>query len=116
MLPVIQRLTDLPAALAAEQINVLAEGTRFKFQHILSGDCVSPPGFWYDQTESEWAILLSGRAELEFSDNGFATSRLLLHAGDAILIPAHLKHRIVSSNAAVWLALHCAAMDRSAAG
>lgn len=100
-LPTVLRLSALPATLDAEQMTQLAAGRRFRLEHILSGDHASAPGFWYDQAEDEWAILLSGRAVLEFE-----AGELELGAGDAVLIPAHLRHRVARSENAVWLALH----------
>jgi cupin 2 domain-containing protein len=100
-LPTVLRLSALPAALGAEQITQLAAGPRFRLEHILSGDHASPPDLWYDQAGDEWAVLLSGRAVLEFDEGA-----LELGAGDAVLIPAHRRHRVATSEQAVWLALH----------
>ena len=97
----IVRLGEVPAVLAAEQIETLASGSRFRLEHILSGGHASPPEFWYDQPEGEWAILLAGSAVLEFEEGVVA-----MQAGDAVLISAHRKHRVASSAQAVWLALH----------
>jgi len=81
----------------------LAEGASFRFERILSRGAASPPGLWYDQERSEWVALLAGRATLELEDG----ERLALVAGDAIVIPAHLRHRVESASGdAVWLALH----------
>ena len=100
-LPPVKHLSALSVNLAGEQIKVLGAGSSFRFEHILSSDHVSPMGFWYDQDTDEWAILLSGSAELEFEEG-----RVRLSAGDAVLIPAHLRHRVARSLGAVWLALH----------
>lgn len=100
-LPQVVRLGDIPAELAAEQTATLAVGTQFHLEHIVSGPHASPPEFWYDQAQAEWAILLAGDAELEFEDGV-----VKMKAGDGLLIPAHLRHRVASSSDAVWLALH----------
>ena len=100
-LPLVNRLSDLPASLSVEQTKVLSAGSLFRLEHILSGGHNSPIDFWYDQDTEEWAILLSGSAELEFEEG-----RLALDAGDAVLIPAHCRHRVVRSTQAVWLALY----------
>ena len=100
-LPFVHRLNALPASLSAEHIKVLGSGSAFRLEHILSGDHASPIDFWYDQDEDEWVIVLSGSAELEFEEGS-----LVLGAGDAVLIPAHRKHRVTRSTQAVWLALH----------
>jgi len=66
----------------------------------------SPPGFWYDQPWAEWVLVLAGSAGLRFE--GEAGVRVL-SAGDYVLIPAHLKHRVEwtdQDQATVWLAIH----------
>ncbi len=100
-LPTVVPLHALPAALLAEQTRLLASGAQFRLEHILSAEHASATGFWYDQAQAEWVVLLAGSATLEFEDG-----MLTLAAGDALLIPAHLKHRVARSQAAVWLALH----------
>jgi cupin 2 domain-containing protein len=75
-----------------------------RLERIVSYGHNSAPGFWYDQEESEWVILLSGSAEIEFANGKIAN----LHAGDYLLIPAHTKHRVKSTSKkekSVWLAL-----------
>ena len=79
-------------------------------QRIVSVGQVSPPGFWYDQDEHEWVMLLLGSAQLEFEDG----ARVELEAGDSLLIPAHRLHRVSRTSVepvAVWLAVFCAAAD-----
>lgn len=86
-----------------EEFRPLLEGKTFRLEHIVShGEC-SPPGFWYDQDEEEWVTLLRGEATLAYADGALQS----LRPGDAVLIPAHRKHRVESvSSDAVWLALH----------
>ena len=100
-LPTVVPLCSLPAQLPAEQINILTSGSRFRLEHILSAAHTSAADFWYDQAQAEWAILLAGHAALEFE-----AGVIELRAGDALLIPAHKKHRVARSSDAVWLALH----------
>ncbi|MGI5892462.1 MAG: cupin domain-containing protein, partial [Bacillota bacterium] len=59
-------------------------------ERIISCGQISPPGFWYDQDEDEWVLLVQGSARLSLSDG----SNICLRAGQHILIPAHQKHRI----------------------
>jgi cupin 2 domain-containing protein len=73
-------------------------------ERIVSDGHCSPPGFWYDQEDSEWFILLSGKAEIEFA-NGEINK---LQPGDNQLIPAHQRHRVKSTDSeqkSIWLAL-----------
>lgn len=69
---------------------------------LVSFGTPSPPGFWYDQPDAEWVMLLRGNATLRFEEGD-----LELVAGDSFVIPPHLRHRVEQvSGDAVWLALH----------
>jgi cupin 2 domain-containing protein len=58
----------------------------------------------YDQTQDEWVVLLSGQARLEI-----AGEAIELGAGDYLSLPAHTRHRVVSTSAgAIWLAVQVA--------
>ncbi|MBZ0269048.1 cupin domain-containing protein, partial [bacterium] len=62
------------------------------------------PGFWYDQDEDEWVVLLSGSATLAWEDG----RERELGPGDHVRIPAHEKHRVVRTapdRETVWLAV-----------
>ena len=86
-----------------EHVETLLETKAFRLERLVSFGAVSPPGFWYDQEWSEWVLLASGTATLSFEG---APSRKL-QAGDHLLIPAGIRHRVEStSNDAVWVALH----------
>jgi cupin 2 domain-containing protein len=53
-------------------------------------------------------LLLAGAARLWLEDRGDIT----LTAGDALLIPAHIRHRVIWTQAdppTVWLAVHMGA-------
>lgn len=79
------------------------ENSAFRLESIASRGERSPEGFWYDQAESEWVMLLRGEACLAFEDD----EAMNLRAGDYLLIPPHRKHRVeYASNDAFWLALH----------
>ncbi len=86
-----------------EEFHQLLEGGSFRLEQIIShGEC-SPPGFWYDQDQEEWVALLRGEAILGYDDG----TQQSLRPGDAVLIPAHRRHRVERvSGDAVWLALH----------
>ena len=87
---------------AFEQFHTLLQTSAFRLEQIVSHGQPSPDNFWYDQPQTEWVLLLQGEAVLEFEEDS-----LPLRAGDALLIPAHRKHRVAScSEDAVWLALH----------
>ena len=104
-LPTIQNLytssTSPHDQQTGETISTLLSGSSFRLEHICShGDC-SPPNHWYDQKEEEWVALLKGTATIEFE-----AETLELKEGDALLLPAHLKHRVAATSSdAIWIAL-----------
>ena len=97
---------DVPARLQAEQITQLLSGKTVKIERIVSRGHATPPGFWYDQSEAEWVIVLAGSAGLKFE--GEAATRTL-RAGDFVNIPAHRRHRVEWTDVdhpTIWLAIH----------
>jgi cupin 2 domain-containing protein len=62
-----------------------------RIERIVSLGQTSPPGFWYDQEEGEWIVLLSGAAQLRFEDESHARQ---LTPGDCLDIAAHRRHRV----------------------
>jgi cupin 2 domain-containing protein len=78
----------------------------FRVERIVSTGQASPEGFWYDQEMAEWVVLLSGKAEIQFSDE--PESRTMI-PGDWINISAHRRHRVNwtdSSQPSIWLAIY----------
>lgn len=75
-------------------------------ERIVSTGQASPPGFWYDQPEGEWVLLLQGEALLRFADEAEARR---LRAGDHVDIAPHRRHRVdwtSASQRTIWLAIH----------
>jgi len=98
-------LADLPVAGAGEIAETLASGRDLRIERIVSHGEASPDGFWYDQDEAEFVVLLTGAARLRFADEDAARA---LAPGDAIDIPAHRRHRVEWTDperATVWLAI-----------
>lgn len=99
-------LAGLPPPLAEEQIERLVDGPAVRIERIVSTGQASPPGFWYDQPEDEFVVLLSGAARLRFEADDLP---LDLKPGDWVEIPAHARHRVEWTQAdppTVWLAVH----------
>jgi cupin 2 domain-containing protein len=98
---------DLPTAPeSAERLQTLLAKPGLRIERIVSTGQSSPPGFWYDQPEAEWVVLLSGDALLRFEDEAQARS---LRPGDYVEIAAHRRHRVEATSqngATVWLAIH----------
>lgn len=96
-------LAELPAAGAQEQFDTLCETRGARIERIVSHGHASPPDFWYDQAHDEWVMVLQGEATLGFEGG----AGVLLNAGDSLCIPAHCRHRVIStSQNTVWLAVH----------
>jgi cupin 2 domain-containing protein len=99
------RLRDLPDASAAEITAALIARPGLRIERIVSFGQASPSGFWYDQDEAEWVLLLAGAARVRFEDEAQAR---LLGPGDWVEIAAHRRHRIEWTDPAqptVWLAV-----------
>jgi cupin 2 domain-containing protein len=97
----------LPASLPEELVEVLASGEHVRIERIVSTGQASPPGFWYDQDESEWVVVLRGEARLLLDGE---RAPLVLKAGDYVLIPPHCRHRVewtTPDEPTVWLAVFC---------
>ncbi len=93
----------LPAPGADEAFNTLLAHPCARVERIVSHGHASPPGFWYDQAEDEWVMLLAGSAALGFDDG----TQRSLQPGDWVWLPAHCRHRVErSAPGTVWLALH----------
>lgn len=104
MTPEVRNLFSAPLPEGEGEIfQKVLEGGSFRLESITSRGEPSPEGFWYDQPDPEWVILFAGSACVAFG-NG---ETLDLEAGDYLLIPSHLRHRVESvSEDALWLALH----------
>ena len=78
--------TNLPSNLPDELFTTLLEATNLRIERIVSHGHSSPEGFWYDQDQHEWALVLQRAARLSFEG-----SVKELKPGDFINIPAHQK-------------------------
>lgn len=96
----------IPAKQPDEHITPLMTSPHLRIERIVSHGHASPPGFWYDQPDSEWVIVLAGSAAIRFE--GQAELRTL-GRGDYLHIPAHARHRVEWTDAqqpTIWLAVH----------
>jgi cupin 2 domain-containing protein len=96
----------VPDMLAAEQTTALLTAPNVRIERIVSRGHMSPPGFWYDQDEAEWVIVVTGAAAILL--DGEAEPRRLKR-GDYLYIPAHARHRVTwtePGEPTVWLAVH----------
>ena len=97
---------DIPTDLPEELFTTLLRTDNVRIERIVSRGHASPAGFWYDQEENEWVIILEGAAAVQFED---AAEPVELRRGSCLNIPAHVRHRVAWTDPAVktvWLAIH----------
>ncbi len=93
---------DIPEASAGEVVDTLLDDPDVRIERIVSHGHSSPPGFWYEQNQDEWVLVLKGNAILEFAGG----RTVAMEEGDSLLIHAGEKHRVAftsSEPACVWL-------------
>lgn len=96
----------LPDARAAEAFDTLLRRPGLCIERIVSFGQASPPGFWYDEPQGEWVLLIAGTARLRFADEPEAR---LLEPGDFVEIGPHRRHRVEwtdPTRPTIWLAVH----------
>jgi cupin 2 domain-containing protein len=96
----------LPASSADEFCQTILHRDGLRIEQIVSRGHASPDGFWYDQPQSEFVVLVRGAARLQFDG---AAASVRLEAGDFLEIPAHRRHRVEWTDPdqpTVWLAIH----------
>lgn len=101
-----------PPAADVEHFETLLSRPGLRIERIVSNGQASPPGFWHEQADAEWVLLVSGDALLRFEDE---TDARRLRPGDWLLIEARRRHRVDWTSAempTIWLAVHCAAGDK----
>ena len=84
----------------------LVDDGSVRIERIVSKGHASPEGFWYDQEDDEWVLLLEGSAGLLFEDE---EEVVVLRRGDHLRIPAHRRHRVswtAPGEETVWLAVY----------
>jgi cupin 2 domain-containing protein len=107
----------------AEAVQELVRDGKVRIERIVSRGHASPPGFWYDQPEHEWVMVLGGRAVLEVVEiegagggagvpggegEGETIRRVEMAAGDHLVLPAHRRHRVAWTDPdqeTTWLAV-----------
>ena len=102
-LPDLLDIDDLD--LQNEFAEILAKGKNVRIERIVSKRHASQDGFWYDQDQAEWIVVVQGSAELEFASPQRKVTLLPL---EHLLIPAHCRHRVVwtsTSTETIWLAV-----------
>jgi cupin 2 domain-containing protein len=76
-----------------------------RIERIVSRGHQSPPDSWYDQSEHEWVVLLTGAARLRFAEPSTVVE---LFPGDHVHIGPHVRHRVewtAPDRDTIWLAV-----------
>jgi cupin 2 domain-containing protein len=97
---------DIPDRLPEEQFLPLLAAADVRVERIVSRGHASPQGYWYDQPQGEWVVVLAGTAGVQFEGE---TAARTLRRGDYLYIPGHVRHRVAWTDAnepTVWLAVH----------
>lgn len=98
---------QLPASRSdTEQFLELLSRPGIRIERIVSTGQASPPGFWYDQVDGEWVLVVAGEALLHFEDE---PEPRRLRPGDFAEIAPHRRHRVDwthPSQPTIWLAVH----------
>ena len=95
----------IPSELKEEWVEALVADGGVRIERIVSRGHASPEGFWYDQEQSEWVMVLAGSAGVAFEGREEVVS---LSPGDCLEIPAHTRHRVAWTDASretIWLAV-----------
>ena len=96
----------IPDVLEEESFQDLLVTGSVRIERIISHGHSSPEGFWYDQDQDEWVMLLQGAARIRFEEGERA---LEMKPGDFVHIPAHQRHRVEWTKPdahTIWLAVH----------
>lgn len=99
--------SDLPLGVLEEQVVGLLTRAEVRIERIVSNGQASPPGFWHEQPQTEWVLLLQGEAQLRFEDE---PAPRVLKPGDFVEIAPRRRHRVEFTHPqlpTVWLAVHC---------
>ena len=97
---------DMPTDPTDELFETLLQTSGFHIERIVSKGHCSPIGFWYDQDDHEWVVLLKGKAVLRFENDD---ESITLESGDYIHIDRHLRHRVEWTDPeqeTIWLVIH----------
>jgi len=105
-------LNPLPDASAEEQFEDIFTRPGCRIERIVSRGQTTPTDQPYVQGHDEWVLVLAGSARIKT-----AAGEIALSAGDHMLIPAGVAHRVTFTDPdqpTVWLAVHFEAVRSEA--
>ncbi|MDL2317203.1 cupin domain-containing protein [Desulfovibrio sp. OttesenSCG-928-A18] len=93
-----------PAVSGEEYFESLLTGpSGLRVERILSRGQTSGEGFYYEQEQDEWVLVMEGAARIACEDG----RQVDLKRGDALFLPKKLRHRVsFTSDPCFWLAIH----------
>ena len=97
---------SIPSELPEELFDTISSTDDVKIERIVSRGHASPEGFWHDQENNEFVLVVRGSAGLKLENKD---DIVVLKTGDYFNIEAHVKHRIAwtdSTCETIWLAVH----------
>jgi len=105
-MPLANLFHNLPIDLPEELFTTLLDAPQIRIERIVSQNHASPDGFWFQQEQHEWVLLLKGAAQLRFEADQYVIE---MSPGDFINIPAGSRHRVEwtkPDEQTIWLAVH----------
>jgi cupin 2 domain-containing protein len=90
---------------SGEFFETLLQRPGVRIERIVSHGHCSEAGFWYDQEEAEWVLVVQGEARLRFEQGDRVVE---LKSGDWVAIAARERHRVewtTPERETVWLAV-----------
>jgi len=96
---------NIPQTISEDVFENLLESKTVRIERIISNGQSSAAGFWYDQNENEWVVVLKGKAKILFKKEN---REVILETGNYINIPSHEKHRVEwtdPNEITIWLAI-----------
>lgn len=112
MIEVRNLFAEVQKSLHDEAFETLVSAPAARIERITSHGHASPPGFWYDQPQAEWVLVLRGAARLRFAD---PEESIELQTGDSLNIEARRRHRVdwtTPREPTVWLVVHYEVAER----
>lgn len=93
--------SDKNSIKGTEITKILEKGKYFRIEKIMSNCSSSEKGFWYDQKEDEFVMIIEGEARLNIE------GRInIMKKGDYIFIKKHTKHRVeATTENCLWLCI-----------
>ena len=96
----------ISGAAGEEEFLTLLQQHGVKIQRIVSHASSTPESEWYDQSYTEWVLVLRGHAILQFESG----ERVELKEGDYLTIEPHARHRVdETAPETIWLVVHLTA-------